>query len=145
MKLSDFSKMKNLKTDVHTMSLNFSQHKDELISIIENDKSWEPTTDGVVYTNLFTTYRTGWHIHKNYSLVKKMCEMTNSQFSSIVNEVGERLGKDKNYLLNSDNLRNNLNWSDKISLHNGIEETMSWIDQNLDLLNTLPWDYIHKA
>ena len=68
MKLSDFSKMKNLKTDVHTMSLNFSQHKDELISIIENDKSWEPTTDGVVYTNLFTTYRTGWHIHKNYSL-----------------------------------------------------------------------------
>ena len=71
MKLSDFSKMKNLKTDVHTMSLNFSQHKDELISIIENDKSWEPTTDGVVYTNLFTTYRTGWYIHENYSLVKK--------------------------------------------------------------------------
>ena len=75
MKLSDFSKMKNLKTDVHTLSLNFSQHKDELISIIQNDKSRKPTTDGVVYTNLFTTYRTGWYIHENYSLVKKMCEL----------------------------------------------------------------------
>ena len=91
-----------------------------------------------------------WHISTNEAisirdLVKKMCEMTNSEFNSIVNEVGERLGKDKNYLLNSDNLRSNFNWSDKISLHNGIEETMSWIDQNLDLLNTLPWEYVHKA
>ena len=73
-----------------------------------------------------------------------MCVMTNSEFNSIVNEVGERLGKDKNYLLNSDNLRNNFNWSEKINLHDGLEDTMSWIDQNLNLLSSLPWEYIHK-
>ena len=90
-----------------------------------------------------------WHISTNEAisirdLVKKMCVMTNSEFNSIVNEVGERLGKDKNYLLNSDNLRNNFNWSEKINLHDGLEDTMSWIDQNLNLLSSLPWEYFHK-
>mgnify|MGYP003315426774 CR=1 FL=1 len=56
----------------------------------------------------------------------------NISFESIVDEVHERLGKDKNYLLDSSNIRTKFNWSDNIRLKDGINETINWIDENYD-------------
>ena len=65
-------------------------------------------------------------------------------FADHVEVVGERLGKDAAYLLDSSNAREKLGWQDQITLEQGIEETIGWVKDNLDELNKQPLDYIHK-
>ena len=62
-----------------------------------------------------------------------------------VEDVGERLGKDAAYLLDSTKARETLGWKDQISLERGIEETIGWVRDNLEELKKQPFDYIHKA
>ena len=77
-------------------------------------------------------------------MVIKICLKTNSNFEEIVNENNERLGKDLNYLLDSQKLRKSFNWNDKISLEEGLDLTLDWIKSNLISLKNLPWEYKHK-
>ena len=70
--------------------------------------------------------------------------MCNVEFKKIVNETEERLGKDQNYLLDSEKLRSIFNWKDKINLDEGISKTLNWVNTNLLILNKLPWEYQHK-
>lgn len=77
-------------------------------------------------------------------LVKKICEMTSVSFETLVNDSGERLGKDKAYMLDSSKIRSELGWSDSINIDEGILETINWLDTNLDILKTLPDFYEHK-
>ncbi len=90
-----------------------------------------------------------WHISTKEAisirdLVKKICKIKNSNFDETVKEVGERLGKDKNYLLDSSKIRNFLNWKDQVKLDNGIKNTIKWIEDNYEELSKLPWTYQHK-
>jgi len=41
-------------------------------------------------------------------------------------------------------LRENFNWHDKINLEQGLIDTLSWIDNNIEVLKNLPADYTHK-
>ena len=77
-------------------------------------------------------------------LVTMICDMTNITFSDLVEETEDRLGKDQSYLLRSTKLRQELGWKDKISLETGIKKTLTWIDDNLSCLQSLPMDYSHK-
>ncbi|MFC2118138.1 GDP-mannose 4,6-dehydratase [Bacteroidota bacterium] len=79
------------------------------------------------------------------NLVKKICEFIEVNFSDIVEESEDRLGKDQSYLLNSEKIRLELGWKDNINLNEGISTAIKWIDNNLDLLKTLPHKYIHKS
>ena len=65
-------------------------------------------------------------------------------FENSVNRINENFGQDSMYSLNSDKLRIRLNWEDKISLENGIEETIKWINDDWDIISKLPHNYIHK-
>ena len=58
---------------------------------------------------------------------------------------GERLGKDHSYSLNSSKIRNQLSWDNHITLEDGIERTINWIQLNLDVLKKMPFEYIHKS
>ena len=92
---------------------------------------------------------TCWHIsncdaYSIRNLVNKICEMTKVSFEKIVIEVGERLGKDKNYLLNSDSIREEFNWEAKICLEEGLKNTIKWVDDNFLELSNSPWIYKHK-
>ena len=78
------------------------------------------------------------------SLVQKICNIANVELNDIVEVSNERLGKDQSYLLNSDKLRNNFGWIDNINLDIGLNQTLSWIDQNLSILKSMPMDYKHK-
>ena len=78
-------------------------------------------------------------------LVIKICELINVNFTDLVEESEERLGKDQSYMLDSDKLRMELKWKDTIDLKEGIVSTIEWIDNNLDSLKNLPHKYIHKA
>jgi dTDP-glucose 4,6-dehydratase len=77
-------------------------------------------------------------------LVSKICEFINVNFTDLVEESEERLGKDQSYMLDSDKLRKELSWNDTIDLKEGIASTVEWIDSNLDELKNLPHEYIHK-
>jgi dTDP-glucose 4,6-dehydratase len=37
-----------------------------------------------------------------------------------------------------------LGWSDSVSLDEGIDETIAWVDAHLSVLKNEPLDYVHK-
>jgi len=78
------------------------------------------------------------------SLVEMIAKQLGINFEEHVEIVGERLGKDAAYLLDSTKAKTLLGWKDQISLEQGIEETIKWVRDNLDVLKQLPFDYIHK-
>jgi dTDP-glucose 4,6-dehydratase len=58
--------------------------------------------------------------------------------------VGERLGKDAAYLLDSSKLRTTLGCHDRITLDEGLDECIAWVKENLAELRQQPFDYQHK-
>ena len=91
-----------------------------------------------------------WHLStkESYSirtLVEKICTLTKANFNDLVKSSEERLGKDQSYLLDSTNMRQMHGWSDQITLEQGLQGTLDWVNTNLDTLKTLPWNYQHKS
>jgi len=78
-------------------------------------------------------------------LVERICARLDVSFEGHVEVVGERLGKDSAYHLDSSKLRTELGWEDHITLDQGIEECIAWVRANFDALKAQPYDYIHKA
>jgi dTDP-glucose 4,6-dehydratase len=78
-------------------------------------------------------------------LVAKICTKLNVKFDNHVVIANDRMGKDSAYHLESSKIRSDLNWADKVSLDDGIDECILWIKENLDLLRDKPMHYIHKA
>lgn len=76
-------------------------------------------------------------------LVQMICYGMNASFEDVTETVGERAGKDAAYRLDSSKLRS-LGWTDRITLEQGIDETIAWVDRNLEALKQEPFDYIHK-
>ena len=65
-------------------------------------------------------------------------------FGKAVTVTDERPGKDAAYLLDSSKAREQLGWEPKITLEDGIDETIAWVRDNLHILTQQPADYIHK-
>lgn len=78
------------------------------------------------------------------SLVEHICQLMSVEFDNVCYIASDRLGKDSAYLLDSSKLRNTLDWSDNISLKEGLIRTIDWAKSNLLALNQMPQDYIHK-
>jgi dTDP-glucose 4,6-dehydratase len=77
-------------------------------------------------------------------LVITICEIAGADFKELVEIVPERRGKDNAYLLNSNQLRRELGWRDRIGLMEGLTETLTWVDRYLPDLAHMPLDYHHK-
>ncbi len=78
-------------------------------------------------------------------LVARICEKLNVAFEDHVEVVGERLGKDAAYHLESKKLRDELNWQDHISLDRGLDDCIHWAREHFDELKRQSFDYAHKA
>ena len=78
-------------------------------------------------------------------MVDRICSKLNVKFEDHVDLVGERMGKDAAYHLDSTKLRTELKWQDYISLDQGLDECIKWVLKNFDELKTEPFDYQHKA
>jgi dTDP-glucose 4,6-dehydratase len=78
-------------------------------------------------------------------LVERICDMTGTRFQDLVVVTEDRLGKDQAYLLDSSKIRSEQGWLPKVTLADGLRETLTWVDTHLDALKKLPADYIHKA
>jgi dTDP-glucose 4,6-dehydratase len=77
-------------------------------------------------------------------LVEMICARMGAAFDQHVEVAGERLGKDAAYLLDSGKLRRELGWADRVTLEQGLEETISWVDDNLAVLQGQDFNYVHK-
>ena len=77
-------------------------------------------------------------------LVERICSKLNVDFDAHVEVVGERLGKDAAYMLDSSKIRQNLEWKDEVSLDEGLDDCIEWVKSNLEDLKNEHWDYVHK-
>ena len=59
--------------------------------------------------------------------------------------ISENFGQDTIYSLNSYKIRTQLGWKTKVSLENGIQEMIAWIDDNWSEIQKMPLEYIHKS
>ena len=114
-------------------------------SFIHMEDVCSGTYNVAVDGNIGETY----HISTNQtisikSLVHKICDMTKVEFNEVVELADDRLGKDQSYLLDSSKLRDEFAWRDQINLDEGLKETLSWVDNNLETLKSLPYEYLHK-
>jgi len=78
-------------------------------------------------------------------LVEQLCALTDVDFSEVAEVSADRLGKDQAYLLESKKIREQFGWSEQISLETGLQETLQWLDANLETLKQQPDTYKHKA
>lgn len=84
---------------------------------------------------------------KFYSIrqvVELICDHLGVAFDSLVETAPDRLGKDQAYLMDSSKARIDLGWEDKVSLPQGIDTTVQWVQDSLTEIGSLPLDYIHK-
>ena len=78
------------------------------------------------------------------SLVELICNKMGADFENLVEVSPDRPGKDGAYLLDSSKAKNEFDWEPKVSLEEGIEETVNWVQNNFDELIKEPMEYIHK-
>ena len=79
------------------------------------------------------------------NLVHMICERLAVNFEDCVEIVGERLGKDASYQLNCEKLQNRFGWKAAVSLEQGIDESIAWVERWFDVVRHQPVDYVHKA
>jgi dTDP-glucose 4,6-dehydratase len=79
-----------------------------------------------------------------HDLVAKICDRLQVRFEDHVEVVGERLGKDSAYHLESSKVRNELGWADRVAFDHGLDECIAWVRDNFDALKNEPYDYQHK-
>lgn len=77
-------------------------------------------------------------------LVERICAKLGVPFADYVEVVGERMGKDSAYHLDSTKLRTELGWQDTIGLEQGLDECIAWVKANFEVLKTQTFDYEHK-
>jgi len=78
------------------------------------------------------------------NIVSKICKKFNKNLHDVVDIVNENYGQDNIYRLNSDKIRKELSWTDKIDINDGIDKTVSWIDKNWKNISKMSHNYIHK-
>jgi dTDP-glucose 4,6-dehydratase len=106
-----------------------------------SDATWRIMEDGI---NGETYHISTNNVISIRELVKTICTRLNVSFEDHVEIVGERLGKDSAYHLESTKVRHQLGWQDQISFDQGLDECIAWVKNNFDVLRTLPFDYQHK-
>ena len=78
-------------------------------------------------------------------LVKIICKKMGVDFEKTTKDVGERLGQDAAYIIDSSKARKELNWRPMVSLETGLSEVVRWADGNWDAIKDLALDYIHRV
>lgn len=78
-------------------------------------------------------------------LTFKIAELLGTDFESHVEIAAERLGKDFSYSLDYSKARDQLGWEPVVEMEKGLDETIHWVKDNINILKELPFDYTHKA
>ena len=79
-----------------------------------------------------------------FSLVKIICNMMDINFENSVELITNNYGQDSKFSISSKKIGSQLGWEPKISLEEGIQETIDWIEHNWKTISGMPLEYIHK-
>ncbi len=77
-------------------------------------------------------------------VVHEICQKMGVDFSTVTKKVAERLGQDQAYTIDSTKARKEFGWKPEISLANGIEQTVSWVQTAFSEISSEPLGYVHK-
>lgn len=78
-------------------------------------------------------------------VVEKICRLLQRDFAASTLTVGERLGQDAAYVIDSGRARGELGWRPQIEISQGLREVVSWVKQNFHEICTQPLEYRHAA
>ena len=90
-----------------------------------------------------------YHISTNelitiHDLVQKIASKMNVNFNQLVEVTPDRPGKDYAYQLDSAKIRTDLSWNEEVSLDEGLDRTIAWVETNLVELRKMPTEYVHR-
>lgn len=77
-------------------------------------------------------------------VVAAICERMGCRFDDCVEIVGERPGQDAAYVIDSAKARRAFGWAPQVTLAEGIDEVVSWVDAEWKVISSAPHNYIHK-
>lgn len=80
-----------------------------------------------------------------HDVVRMICDRMGRDFAASTETVGERLGQDAAYVIDSTRARRELGWTPRIGLSEGLAGVIGWVDSRWDEIRQQPLEYIHKA
>lgn len=78
-------------------------------------------------------------------VVLRICQLMHRDFAASTETVGERLGQDAAYVIDSTRAREELGWQPSIGLDQGLEEVVAWVERNWQEIGAQPLEYRHAA
>jgi len=79
-----------------------------------------------------------------HAIVKHICERIGIPMDKAVEVTPERPGKDSAYMLDSGKIRAELGWQDTVSMDEGLDEVIEWIDKKYKTWEGVSLDYQHR-
>lgn len=76
-------------------------------------------------------------------VVRRVCETLGRPFEEATRAVGDRPGQDSAYILDTRRSKEELGWSARIALEEGIGEVIQWIEKNWEALGSEALEYAH--
>jgi dTDP-glucose 4,6-dehydratase len=77
-------------------------------------------------------------------VVQNICELMKRNFKTSTEVVGERLGQDAAYVIDSTRAREELGWHPRVALNKGLEEVVTWVEKHWEWIQMEPLEYVHK-
>jgi len=77
-------------------------------------------------------------------LVRRICDKMKVKFKDATLITDDRVGKDAAYVLDSTKTKIELSWKPEISLDQGINEVIEWVNREWEVLKNEPLEYVHK-
>ncbi|MFC2071631.1 GDP-mannose 4,6-dehydratase [Chloroflexota bacterium] len=65
-------------------------------------------------------------------------------FNEVTESVGERLGQDEKYVIDSTKAREELGWQPRIPFDEGLDEVIDWINHEWETIIHQPLEYVHQ-
>ena len=78
-------------------------------------------------------------------LIKQVCNTMHIDFNQLVITGAERPGKDALYEMCTHKARATLDWQPAVNLTTGLEKTIAWARDYLQIIQRLPLEYMHKV
>jgi dTDP-glucose 4,6-dehydratase len=77
-------------------------------------------------------------------VVGLICRLMKKDFETSTKVGPERLGQDRAYVIDSTKALNEFGWSPQISLEQGVQGVVDWVDEEWDRIKQETLDYVHK-
>ncbi len=77
-------------------------------------------------------------------VVHTICDLMGRDFEASTVAVGERLGQDAAYVIDSTQAREEFGWYPQISLEEGLTGVIAWVEDNWEQIQKEPLEYVHR-